>query len=357
MERGIIFLDEFDKLRSNNEALDVRGKMAQQELLNLLDGGTSDRAEKSSKPPVHVDTRKVLVIAAGAFAELTNPNPECGESFNGNIVAQITPREIEKYGFSRELVARFPSIAKLDPLKSSDLVAIMKDPAKSPLAETMNFFRLHGIAVEVTDQALNELARQALNAGLGARGLPQLFNQLLGDLTWQVTDLNRVGIKRIRIDEHVIQGKSLPIAELRKSTEYAPSLPRIPKKESLRKVEETPWDTYITTRIASMSEQDITERLQHIKHAILAPSQFSWKKPLAAYYSNMLANRLWSRYEKHLAPPVFLRLAEELLTRNISISEFDEFAESQGKGGQRSTLTIGDTLIKIDQYKASRKKK
>lgn len=354
MERGIIFLDEFDKLRSNNQALDVRGQMAQQELLSLLDGGIAERAESSSKSAFHVDTRKVLVIAAGAFAELTNPNPECGESLNRNAVAQITPRDIEKYGFSRELVARFPSITKLDPLKLSDLVAIMKDPAKSPLAETITFFRVHGIAVEVTDQALNELAQQALDAGLGARGLPQLLNKFLGDLTWQVTDLNRAGIKRIRIDEHVVQGKSLPVAELRNSGERAPALPSIPKKQSAPKTEETPWAAYIIPRIESMSDQDVTERLLHIKHAILAPSQFSWKKPFATYRSKKLANQWWSDFEKNLQPRVFLGFAEELLNRNTTIAEFAEF---HGRLERKSGLTLYDMLIKFDQYKASQKKK
>jgi hypothetical protein len=227
-------------------------------------------------------------------------------------------------------------------LTCPDLIAIMTDPLKSPLTEVIMFFKAHGISLEITPDGLTAIAQQVLEAGLGARGLHQIFSRRLGDLIWQVTDLHEMGVKRLLIDENVIVKGAAARAEFRSASEPAPDLPDLSPEASPQltapDIKELQWQMHISNRLLGMSEDQIFARLSYLKDILRADLRFDW----------------WAYCERTLQPIVLLRFAEELLVRNIWLPDFVDFQQHYDLG---ETLTIEAIIERYESFRASGKRK
>ncbi len=201
-ERGIIFLDEFDKLRRvSGHGRDVSGEGVQNALLALLDGGPA--RFRVREQPMTLDTSRVLFVCTGAFADLPDTirrrltrRAALGFGSGGDIappklsdgdaLAQVIPQDLVEFGLVPEIVGRFAAIAPLHPLSVSDLTHILGDVEHSPLSRAERQFALHGVVLDVPGESREALAKRAMAAGTGARGLTSLLRGALESVSWQL---------------------------------------------------------------------------------------------------------------------------------------------------------------------------
>ena len=210
-EQGVMFGDEFDKIRRNNGAgLDVTGLKVQQDLLPYLDGSriTYSGEDHSAK---QFDTSKTVIILAGAFedfwARKTDdrvfgfPGTSTFEADNQSGPTDVTPQMLIDFGFMEEVVGRITSIATLNQLDEQALLHILADSHGSPVALKKFFFGLHGIELLFTDEAMRHIAKEAIQSGTGARDLARLVNKALAQTEWQLPELREEGTKAIVVTE------------------------------------------------------------------------------------------------------------------------------------------------------------
>ena len=184
-QRGIVLLDEIDKLKRNDDVfgLDVSGYGAQVDLLPFLDG--TDVTVQRDNTTYRFDTRRLFVVAAGAFEgieRITERRLQEGAGFGfgtpgtgrentpGRVVAEdLTPEDLVRYGLCEEFVGRFSAVCTLDPLGADDLRTILLEAQSSPLAEARAYFALHGVELEFDEAAIDAIVARAINQGT-ARG-------------------------------------------------------------------------------------------------------------------------------------------------------------------------------------------
>ncbi|WP_284437934.1 AAA family ATPase [Streptomyces sp. TUS-ST3] len=176
--RGIIFLDEFDKLRYGKTTEDTAA--VQRRLLQFIESDGIDLAPGEFDESRVVDTRGILFIAAGAFTNIDRYRDQRAVGHGwGNF---IRPEDVHRYGFIEELTARLPVIIRFDPLEADALQRILEQPDISPLAFYRAYFLRHGFALDVHESVLTEIALAAQQSKLGARGLHQELFPVLHDL-------------------------------------------------------------------------------------------------------------------------------------------------------------------------------
>ena len=178
-EQGIIFLDEVDKLKRNDDSfgLDVAGYGAQIDLLPFLDG--ADVAVQRDKT-IHIDTRRLFLVAAGAFvgiervverrlqeAGFTGLGPWKGLAGERLVAEHLVPGDVVCYGLCEEFVGRFSVVCTLDPLDADALRAILLEAQGSPLAEAQSFYAMHGIDLEFDDATIDAIVARALTEKAG----------------------------------------------------------------------------------------------------------------------------------------------------------------------------------------------
>ncbi len=228
-EQGIVFLDEFDKLkRARDVARDVSGEGVQKGLLTMIDGRKIVVRTKDRE--VTLDTSRVLFIATGAFEGLTaivrdrlarHERVGCGLGFAGThverrvaseteLLAQVMPDDLIRFGFLRELIGRFTGIITLDPLSRSDLQRILEEAPHSPLVLKRRMFELHDVLLQLDDDGRDALVERAEACGLGARMLQTVVNETFTDLEFHLTTLAPRGIGAARYTRAVIEGHAKP---------------------------------------------------------------------------------------------------------------------------------------------------
>ncbi|MDO8804006.1 MAG: AAA family ATPase [Elusimicrobiota bacterium] len=212
-ESGIIFIDEIDKLRaqnvgqSHNTERDVSGLSVQQELLKMLEGDKLhyEKSGSMSRPEYNFSIKNVLFIAAGAFQGLGDVVSERlkarthigfkdqaasakAEYEQANLMRQVRPQDIIKYGFMPELVGRFPSIITLDKLTRKDFLSILGNQRTSLIEHYKNFFASNGIELGIPPTFLEEMADKAAARDLGARGLNSAVENFFAELMYELLD-------------------------------------------------------------------------------------------------------------------------------------------------------------------------
>lgn len=253
-EKGIIFIDEIDKIakKKNTTSRDVSGESVQQGMLRLLEGAEVEvpvgaNSKNAMVPLATVNTRNILFICGGAFPDLEEIikqrlNKQTSIGYNAelkdkydkdkNILSKVMIEDLKKFGMIPEFLGRLPILYTLDGLSKEMLVRILKEPKNAILKQYQKLLALDEVKLEFDDGALMAIAEKAMKRDTGARALRAIIEEFMLDIMYEIPKDDNIG--RVTITREYVEGTGGPVIDIRKdgySFDEIDRMKKIPEKE------------------------------------------------------------------------------------------------------------------------------